>query len=133
MVHLIDDEVGGLFGQWALVAAPSIGICVSHVDDGSTASVYRNGFGEDTGSLVHHLAFGFHLEGVESSLEVAFDVGCPQVVACALHLHGLHFLAAYTFFIYMHLHALGLGWGIEPERRGILGVGQFIECLLGGY
>ena len=77
VVHLIDDKVGGLLGQRSLVAAPSLGICFCHIDDGGTTSIDTYGFGEDTRSLVHLLLFCFHLECIEHTLQVTFDVSSP--------------------------------------------------------
>ena len=124
MVHLVDDEVGRRLRDGAGITAPAFGIGGRKRDDGSPLAVDTYGLGKDARALAEA-----HVEGVELAHEVATHGGRPLLIGGALHLDGLHGLAALTFLIDAQRDALGIV-GRKERKLGLFrGVVHFLKRL----
>lgn len=101
VVHLIYNEVGRTYNRGYAVGVPSFGISGRHVYDGCSLSVYAHCLGKHSGALSCP-----GVKGVELAFQVAFKLGRICLGCRALHLNGLHRLAALSVVVYAQRNLL---------------------------
>ena len=107
-----------------LIFAPTLGIGVGHIDDGTALTIGTYGFGK----YARALAFT-HVEGIELTHQVTLNGGCPALVAGFLHLHAFNGFAAQTVLIDAYGYLLGIVRGKELELSFFGGIVNLLKSL----